>query len=263
MKKAFEIIETPRGNFLINYFDLIGNFIRQTGQWESHLYDFYSKILTPEDIVIDAGANLGYHTVQFGFLSKKVYAFEPQSLVFNQLCANILFNDLNDVIIPFRNALGDKEEVKQMWSIEKEDFGNEIYNWGGRGLEHESSVHKSEEGEIREEDQVKIISLDSLNISSCDLIKIDIQGYEYYAFKGAKKLIETNKPIILLESAPERSELDVKVLDYLKELGYENYRYYLNTNEDCILVHPNYKKYDLVIDHINNIKFTYNIKKDF
>ena len=261
MEKSFEIIETKSGNFLINSYDLIGNYIQQTGTWELHLYDFYSKILTPEDIIIDAGANLGYHAIQFGLLSKKVYAFEPQPLVFNQFCANILFNDLNDTIIPFRYALGDKSEIKQMWSIEKEDFGNGIYNWGGRGLEHSQSFYNSDE--FREYDQVQVTTLDSFGFQSCDLFKIDIQGYEYYAFIGAQKLIETNKPIILLESAPERSELDVKVLDYLKDLGYENYRYYLNTNEDCILIHPKNKKYSICLEQINNIKTTYNIKQDF
>jgi FkbM family methyltransferase len=261
MEKSFEIVETPNGNFLINHYDLIGNYIRQKGQWESHLYDFYSKVLTNEDTVVDAGANLGYHAIQFGFLSKKVYAFEPQPLVFNQFCSNILFNDLNDVIVPFRYALGDKSEVKQMWSIEKEDFGQGIYNWGGRGLEHEQAAHTSDE--TREYDQVQVTTLDSFSFPACSLFKIDIQGYEYYAFMGAKKLIETNKPIILLESAPERSELDVKVLDYLKELGYENYRYYINTNEDCILIHPENEKYSIYLDQINNIKHTYNIKQDF
>jgi FkbM family methyltransferase len=261
MEKSFEIIQSPFGNFLINQHDLIGNYIQQTGTWESHLYDFYSKVLDKDDICIDAGANLGYHAVQFGKLSKKVYAFEPQSLVFNQLCANILFNDLNEVIIPSKNALGDKVEVKQIWSIEKENFGNGIYNWGGRGLEHKDSVYKSDD--IREYDQVNVISLDSLNINKCSLFKIDIQGYEYYAFMGAKTLIEDNKPIILLESAPERSELDVKVLNYLQELGYENYRYYTNQNEDCILIHPLNKKYNVCLEQINLIKTIHNIKQDF
>jgi FkbM family methyltransferase len=261
MEKSFEIITTKSGNFLINSHDLIGSFIQQTGTWESHLYDFYSKVLDKNSICIDAGANLGYHAIQFGILSKKVYGFEPQPLVFNQFCSNILFNDLNDVVIPFRYALGDKVENKQMWSIEKEDFGNGIYNWGGRGLEHDQSFHNSDE--FREYDQVQVTTLDSFGFQSCDLFKIDIQGYEYYAFLGAKKLIETNKPIILLESAPERSELDVKVLDYLKELGYENYRYYINTNEDCILIHPDNEKYSICLEQINNIKNIYNIKQDF
>jgi hypothetical protein len=148
-----------------------------------------------------------------------------------------------------------------MWSIEKEDFGQGIYNWGGRGLEHGQSFHTSDE--FREHDQVEVISLDSFSIPKCDFFKIDIQGYEYYAFMGARKLIENNKPIILLESAPERSELDVQVLDYLKGLGYSNFRYYQNTNEDCILTHPDNKKYNQCLDQIKLIQIKYNIKQDF
>jgi hypothetical protein len=117
MEKSFEIIQSPFGNFLINELDLIGNFIKQTGQWEYHLFEFYSQFLTSESYCIDAGANLGFHTIQFGKLSKKVYAFEPQSLIFNQMCANILFNGLDDVIIPYKLALGDKFDKQQIWNI--------------------------------------------------------------------------------------------------------------------------------------------------
>jgi FkbM family methyltransferase len=262
MKKSFEIAQTQFGNFLINEFDLIGNFILKTGTWEPHLYEFYAQILKSDDVCVDAGANLGFHAVQFGKLSKKVYAFEPQSLVFNQLCSNILFNDLDNVITPYRLAIGDKKDIKQMWDIENEGWvGNGAYNWGGRGIEHKDAAFTSDE--IREHDTVEVIALDSFGIPHCDLFKIDIQGYEWYAFLGAKELITNSKPVILLENAPDRSELDKKVLNFLQELGYENYRYYQNTNEDCILIHPDNEKYSISLDIINKIKDKQNIKQDF
>jgi FkbM family methyltransferase len=262
MQKSFEIKQTQFGNFLVNEFDLIGNFILQTGTWESHLYEFYSQILKPSDICVDAGANLGFHAIQFGKLSKKVYAFEPQPLIYNQLCANILFNDLDNIITPYRLAIGDKKDIQQMWDIKHEGWvGNGSYNWGGRGIEHKDAAFTSDE--VREHDVVEVIDLDSLNIPYCSLFKIDIQGYEWYAFLGAKELITKNKPVVLLENAPDRSELDKQVLNFLQELGYENYRYYQNTNEDCILIHPNNDKYLPSLDIINKIKNKYNIKQDF
>jgi FkbM family methyltransferase len=96
MEKSFEIVSTMYGNFLINEFDYIGEHIKRRENWEPHLYEFYSQILTKDDVCVDAGANLGFHTVQFGKLSKKVYAFEPQPMIFNQLCSNILLNDSLD-----------------------------------------------------------------------------------------------------------------------------------------------------------------------
>jgi FkbM family methyltransferase len=259
MEKSFEIIQSNFGNFLINEHDYIGNHIKQSGEWEEFLFEFYSQILTKDDICVDAGANLGFHAIQFAKLCKKVYAFEPQPMVYNQLCANILFNDLNDNIIPYRVGLGETTDVKQMWKIENENFGN-VYNWGGRGIEHDQSAFKSEE--VREYDQIDIVSLDSIDIPHCELFKIDIQGYEWYAFQGAKNLIVKNKPTILLESNPNRSELDKQVLGMLSNIGYECYRYHMGAGEDCILIHPESSKYEISLDAIKQLQTKYPIKNE-
>jgi len=252
MEKSFEIVQTPFGNFLINEHDYIGNHIKKNENWENHLYHFYSKVLDKNDVCLDIGANLGYHTIQFGKLSKKVYAFEPQPMIHNQLCANILFNNLDNIVTPYRLGLGEEEKTAQMWDIENENFGEGIYNWGGRGIEHSDSAYKSED--VREEDQIQVVSLDSLNIPQCDLIKIDIQGYEYYAIQGAIKTLTKNKPVVLIENNPLRSDLDKKVLALFSNLGYEGYRYHYDSGEDCILIHPESNKYQISLDTIKNLQ---------
>lgn len=258
MNKSFTVVQTDFGNFLINEYDLIGISIQHNKVWEPHLYDFYSQVLTKDDICIDAGANLGFHTIQFGKLAKKVHAFEPQPLIYNQLCANILFNDLDNTIIPYRLALGEKEEIQQMWDIENESWvGKGCYNWGGRGIEHKEASYQS--NEFREHDQVKVIPLDSLQTSP-DLIKIDIQGYEYYAFLGAKETLN-RKPIILLEN--HGNGLDKEVLSLLKEIGYIVFRYYIGNNEDCILLYPNGRKYEVAINVIETLKSKYDINREY
>jgi FkbM family methyltransferase len=264
MDKSFEIVETQFGNFLINEFDLIGNFIKNQKHWEYHLYEFYSQFLTPESYCIDAGANLGFHTIQFGRLSKKVYAFEPQSLIFNQLCANILFNGLDEVINPYKLALGDKVDKQQLWNIEHEDWvGNGSHNWGGRGIiQKDLEPKRANENEYREYDVVEIVPLDSINIPKCDLFKIDIQGYEYFAFLGAQKLITNNKPIILLENHLNDLENEKKSKQFLLDLGYDLYRYHVGNKEDCILIHPENQNYSKSLSVIENIKNKYNIIKE-
>lgn len=265
MKRSFEIIQTQYGNFLINEYDLIGNFIQHQKHWEYHLYEFYSQILDNDSYCIDAGANLGFHTIQFGNLSKKVYAFEPQLLIFNQLCANILFNGLDEKIIPYRQALGEKTDKQQLWNIEHEDWvGNEIHNWGGRGIIQDNyGGGRATDNEYREYDIVEIVTLDSLDIHQCDLIKMDIQGYEYYAFLGAKDLLYKFKPIILLENPLSEDECDIKSKQYLLDMGYELYRYCGASNkEDCILIHPESKKYNDALLVINSIKDKYNILQE-
>lgn len=264
INKSFEIIESSFGNFLINEYDIIGNFLKQTGGWEYHLYELYSKLITKKSVCIDAGANLGFHAIQFGKLSKKVYAFEPQPLIYNQLCANILFNGLDDIIEPIRLALGDKEDIKQMWKIENEYFGNKLYNWGGRGIEHEYVPYNT--NEIREYDQVKVTTLDNIAFPQCDLIKIDIQGYEYYAFLGAKELLNKFKPIIFLENNliqdNQQQIMNEKVKNYLLNMGYEFYRYNLGNNDDCVLIHPENKTYGYAKSCIEQLSIKYNIIKE-
>ena len=148
-----------------------------------------------------------------------------------------------------------KKEIKQLWPVENETwYGHDIINWGGRGIDQTNSI------EYKEEDQIEVINLDSLNISECSLYKLDIQGYEYFALLGSKNLIEKCKPIILLENSPEN---DLNALEFLKDLGYENYRYYSNNNEDCILIHPNSNKYNISIETINLLKNKYDLKQDF
>ena len=263
MKTSFEIIQTIYGNFLINEFDCISYSLKKDEMWEDYMYAFYSQILDSNDICIDAGANLGFHSIQFGKLAKHVYSFEPQPMIYNQLCANILFNDLNDKITPYRLGLGEKESTKQMWSIKNEFYGinsgEEMYNWGGRGIEHIDATYNS--NEVREEDLIKVIPLDSLNIEQCSLFKIDIQGYEWYAFQGAQKLLENN-PIILLENNSE-AKLDKQVLNMLLKLGYQCYRFCMSEVEDCILIHPKSDKYNISTKIIKSLPSMYKIKKEF
>ena len=134
-----------------------------------------------------------------------------------------------------------------------------MYNWGCRGIEHIDATYTS--NEVREEDLIKVIPLDSLNIEQCSLFKIDIQGYEWYAFQGAQKLLENN-PIILLENNSE-AKLDKQVLNMLLKLGYQCYRFCMNEVEDCILIHPKSDKYNISTKIIKSLPSIYKIKKEF
>lgn len=267
MNKSLEIIETPFGNFIIDEYDLIGGCVKKYKVWEYHLYEIYSKIITKDYHCVDAGANIGFHSIQFGRLGKKVYSFEPQRYVFNQLSTNILFNGLDNIIDSYRLGLGDKKETKQLWNIEHENWvGNGAHNWGGRGIIPDNcGGERATKNEIREEDIIQVVTLDSLDITQCDLIKIDVQGYEYYLLKGASQLINRFKPIIFLENpiaGKEDIESSLKTKNYLISLGYDFYRMNIGNKEDCILIHPENIYYDDNNKIIDDYKLKYNIIKE-
>ena len=275
ISRKVELIRTKIGNFLINIQDVIGTSLKITGVWESWLIVVYGKVIQKEWTVIDAGANIGCHTIPFARLCKKVYAFEPQREVYNNLCYNIFLNGLDNIIIPIRKGLGDKVEKKQLWSIHHEDFNNGTWNWGGRGIEQENCSHDFNPDEYREHDQIDVVPLDSYNFDRCDLIKMDIQGYELFALKGAKNTIEKFKPIILLENGiHDNSELEqnIEVKKYLISLGYEFYRMNFDTklipsmkqynNDDCFVLHPESEFYSFTKLAMEQCPDGYNFKKE-
>ena len=231
--------ESQAGNFCLVEDDLISNCINESGFWESHLYYFYKEFIKTDYTIIDGGANLGFHSIQFAKLANEgtVYCFEPQPLIFNVLSTNALINGCSDIIKQFRLGLGDKvDQQLKMTPIKEQIFSEYCVNYGGRGLT---------EGEEGEED-VQLTTIDSLGLTKLDFMKLDVQGFELHTLKGGEVTIKTNQPLMFIENYPD-SEQDQKIIDLIKEWGYEVYRLQVSHNEDCIMVIPE--------KHIEEIKF--------
>jgi FkbM family methyltransferase len=233
--------ETQFGYFFLIEKDLISNYINNYGYWEKHLYYFYSQFIKSNDVIIDGGANLGFHSIIFAKLANqgKVYCFEPQPLIFNLLSANILVNDATDIIKQFRLGLGDKEEQLKISPLKDQIFSEDCINYGGRGLTN------SEKGE----EEALLTTIDNLNLSKLDFIKLDVQGFELETIKGGETTIKNNYPIFFLENYIDQ-EKDQEVIELLQEWGYINYRLDTGHKEDCILVYP--------IKHKSEIEFIEN-----
>ena len=80
----------------------IGKSIKEYGEWSQGEIDFCKQILNPSDIVIEVGSNIGSHTLALSKIVNQgvVYAFEPQNVVFQNLCANISINSRTIVLLP-------------------------------------------------------------------------------------------------------------------------------------------------------------------
>jgi len=231
--------DTNFGHFCLLENDLISNCINNYGYWEQHLYYFYSQFIKSDDIIIDGGENLGFNSIQFAKLANNgiVYSFEPQPLIYNILTTNILINGATNIIKQYKLGLGDgSDEELKMTPLSEQHFSDTCINYGGRGLTD------SDKGE----EKVELTTIDNLNLPKLDLIKLDVQGFEFKAIKGGEKTIKNNHPLMLIENYPN-SEQDQKVIDLVKEWGYEVYRLEASHNEDCIAVYPS--------KHIDEIKF--------
>ena len=141
-----------------------------------------------------------------------VEAFEPQRVVFYQLCGNAIANGF-DNIYAHNLALGDSEttvliETPQYYKDDKINIGNAHINaYTGMGA-HE----------------VKQVRLDDLHFDNVSVIKIDVQGFEPYVLDGAIKTIEKHRPHIFIEV--EEPQLQIygftkeSIFTRLADLGY-------------------------------------------
>ena len=195
MLPRVDLIKTDEFDYLLfNSNDLITNFIKNHGFWgrtESNI----CQILTDgmdKSIVIDAGANLGGFTLPVAHhLQKqdgKVYCFEPQRIIFQQLCANIFINRLENVYA-HNLVLG---ETSKSLMIPELDF-EKAENIGGFSVEKsfrdfKKQFYSNPENKGIDPFVVEGITLDSLRLlKNVSFIKVDIEGAELEFFKGARE----------------------------------------------------------------------------
>ena len=197
------------GRMLFNRHDrYIGRSLQLYGEFSEGECDVFRRIVRGGDTVVEAGANVGAHTVPLAQLTQpggRVIAFEPQRVVFQTLCANVSLNSLLNVHC-LQQAIG-----SQAGSIIVPDLDyRSENNFGGLAL-----------GGYTSGEQVALVTIDSLELSACDFIKLDIEGMERDALLGATRTIERFKPVLYVENdRQDRSEALVGCLD---ALGYAMY----------------------------------------
>ena len=150
------------------------------------------SFLKKGDAVIDVGANVGTFTVPMALAvgrSGFVYSFEPQRIVYQVLCANLAINSLSDYVDPLRLAAGAKDGTASVPLINPFQANNNV---GGVRLNAPSDASET----------VPVITIDSLNLPACALIKIDVEGMEHEVLFGASETVKRCRPAIFAECLP-------------------------------------------------------------
>lgn len=140
------------------------------------------------DNVLDIGSNFGQMAVLFSRAvgAGKVISFEADPWIFSVLQKNIAENNCRNVL-SYHYAVWDKTGETLIYP--EADF-TVFDSWGSFGINPKAS-----EGQ-----KVKSIKIDDLPLPRpIKLIKIDIQGADLNALKGAKNTILQDKPVILFE----------------------------------------------------------------
>jgi FkbM family methyltransferase len=202
------------GHMLLPY--CIGKYEREF----TYLFLQHLDHLGPGECVVDLGANVGYYAIMAAWNLRHsrgsvVYAFEPNPLAFDYLQRNKGLNNLNN-LIPIQQAVGDKSGTMVLY-----------INPGGItfGSLRPYLTHLTGSCEVQ------VTTLDEFLAqypkSKIGLMKIDIEGAELLALRGAKKTIEHDRPVIFYEENEAACQAFgytvADVRDFLKAFGYRLY----------------------------------------
>ena len=185
--------------------------IKRGKLWEKKLIDIYKQFTNEDSIALDIGANLGSHTVGMSLLCGEVYAFEPQKKIFNLLKKTIEYNSLDNVKLYNNVVSNHNDEV---------DFKNTGCGKGG-----EMKYRQLLKGEITKE---RCLTIDSLNLPVCDIIKIDVEGGEFNVLEGAIETIYRCKPVIILETWKTKRNM-LKLVKFTTDFNY-SFKYISSDN---------------------------------
>ena len=177
--------------------------------WEGqNEYNTLAQYVLPyvsnRDVMIQAGGNCGFILSTFVDHFRTLYTFEPDPINFYCLNQNITSPN----VFKMQCCLG-KESTPV--NTQQLDRPGRLRDTGG--------VHVEGQG------LTPTIVIDSLNLPACDLIQLDVEGYELNALLGAVNTIKKYKPVLCIEFCEkwlnryETTSDSIETL--LTELGYK------------------------------------------
>jgi FkbM family methyltransferase len=196
-------VRTNLGVMLVNDLDVyLGRSLVEYGEFSRGEQDLFCRVIRRGQVVVDAGANIGAHTLLFAQLvgrQGRVYAYEPQRLLFQMLCANMALNRIDNVHArPV--ALG--REAGEVYLKElnpdcPQSFGSASID-GLLGGGERTAVEPLTE--------------------PCDFLKVDVEGMECEVLAGAQAMLRQRRPLLYIEN--DRADRSAELLALIRSLGY-------------------------------------------
>lgn len=175
--------------------------------WEMR---FLLDHLQAGDTFVDVGANVGvYSLLAAGIAGVEVVSYEPSSIPWSRLVENVEINGLTSVrVCPC--AVGSEAAMVPMTM--GEDTTDRVVTAAESGRPVQLVPQVTLDGELEGG------ALDGCRVA---LVKIDVEGLEPEVLAGARRLIENQRPVLLIEN----NVPDV-IVRTLRSLGYSFHRYH-------------------------------------
>lgn len=162
--------------------------VEKSGVWEPGIIKICVDQLQNSGTFLDIGANIGMFSMSIAnsFDNISIHAFEPVPSNFHVLKQNLKTNSLENRIKANNFAVGSNCSTISM-CVEGQT----------------SHVSRNESTNNSKKVGINLLSIDSYcetnNINDVKLIKCDVEGFELEVLAGAKKVITSQKPCLVIE----------------------------------------------------------------
>jgi FkbM family methyltransferase len=184
----------------------IGRCLKSGHEWDGWMRQDLPHIYKPGTDLLDIGGNIGYNALMYSDYGP-VHTFDP--LFHPIISKNVNQNQLRNPITVHPYGLSSKEcraEIAVPWRGQ-----DGLCNYGGTSLKgFENSIHRQE---------IDLKRLDDVYDGIPSVMKLDIEGHEFEALKGAERTIASHRPAMYIEwFEPMR---DSEIHNFLKKYGYD------------------------------------------
>lgn len=253
INNACESIEITKNGIILNnnfgikiYFDFAQTICRaeimyyMNGDGEDDNIKFISTLIKADDVFFDVGANVALFSLQMDAMTKGLtyYAFEPLPPTFAKLQKTLKLNNASN-INAFNVGMSDKKGCFDFYlpgtseAASLKPVTDEFY------LKESDTSGKYVGGNKMEKVLCQVTTLDDFctenSISRMDFMKIDVEGNEIFALKGATNTLKTLKPMIYCEMLRKHAARfgyhPNDIIAMMKGMGYGCYTINVNSIE--------------------------------
>ena len=194
-----------------------------TGEYDTRTISNVLRLVEPQWVVLDVGANIGFWTIPLAKTLKgfgSLHCFEPVPSNFRLLGVNVERNGVAETVHMHQLGLSDRSGTVQISLREDFEEGSETGN-AAIVIDRDDSRFQCVQIEVRPLDEL----FDSLGLKRLDFVKVDIEGHEDRFLSGAAQVIDRFRPILFMEINDryyERRGLDPTTLfeNWLREHSY-------------------------------------------
>lgn len=169
--------------------------------YEAHQMAAVRPFIPGGAVIVDAGANIGNHTLFFAKVcgAAQVHAFEPLRTIFSILERNVALNALTNVRC-HNAALGAVHGQGALASFPTHNIAASTFQLQGGG-------------------DYAVLRLDDVSFDRLDLLKIDVEGTHVALLEGARQTLARHRPLIWIEMRAVQGEFEPGDA-LLRSLGY-------------------------------------------